>query len=373
MYIPHLTSRALTVRVLQYALYSPTMTYPHTDKKTLARWEKIGSAITQAQEDEEFMKTPEKDRDSLFPLRYPKLWAYRKKLEKVHWVSEEVSLSKDREDLKRITKEELALLEYVLAFFSIADELILAGIDEVVEGFVQVKEGKYYLRAQSDQECVHSESYSLQIQEIIPDSKRRGEIFNAVKNFPAVGRMVDWVRFWCTKRHRMADVFTAMAFIEGAMFQSFFAAIQFFKTKNLFPGVTTLNELISRDEGVHASFWCSIVRKFLKHKPGTNTVKAIARETALLGEQFFAEAMKLPLVGLNAKMLAEYAQHTADHITGALGYEPTFGVKNPLNYMEAHALNKVSKTNFFEHDVTQYQSLGKESLVFRLNTSPIRF
>ena len=382
---------------------------PAMAKKTLKSWAAIDAGFASGSVGEP-LTVDEPGRHSLFPLRDPEMWAFRKKIEKLHWVTGEVDLSHDRGDLAKVTPGEVRLLEYVLAFFSLADELVLAGLDERAATYVRVKEGQHYLRAQGDQESVHSEAYSLQIQEIIPDPKRRAQVFDAVKNFPAVARMAAWVRFWThgsavvvdgefslaeagdisalvdqgkecvfvtnkslgggTSRG-LAGFVAAMALIEGAMFQSFFAALQFFKVRGLFPGVVTLNELISRDESVHASFWAFLARERLRSRPPFEAVRGLAAETARLGRLFFAEALPSPVVGLNAQLLGEYAEHAVDHIVTLMGYPPVFKTANPLKFMEAHSLNRVAKTNFFEHDTTQYQGLGHDSLEFGLDESPL--
>ena len=58
-----------------------------------------------------------------------------------------------------------------------------------------------------------------------------------------VARVADWIRWWVVAEHPAADFFAAMAFIEGVLFSGFFATLQHFKVKGLFPGITTLTSL----------------------------------------------------------------------------------------------------------------------------------
>lgn len=48
----------------------------------------------------------------------------------------------------------------------------------------------------------------------------------------------------------------AFAAVEGILFSGSFCAIFWVKKRGLMPGLTFSNELISRDEGLHADFAC---------------------------------------------------------------------------------------------------------------------
>jgi ribonucleotide reductase beta subunit family protein with ferritin-like domain len=347
--------------------------FPATAPGVYRRWLGIRTAVAAAEEAREELLQEEPDRSTLFPLRDEKMWGFRKQIERLHWIAQEVVLDNDARDLGRVTAGDRQLLESVLAFFGVADELVMEGIDEVVAKLVRRKEGQYYLRAQSDQECVHSEAYSLQIQEIVP-AARRAEVFAAVRTHPVVGRMADWVRWWIRGEHAAADVFAAMAFLEGVLFSGFFAVLQHYKTRNLFGGVTQLNEFIARDERVHSLFWCFLVTERLRRPPSERALAQIAAETVALSEAFFEHAAPAGAPGITAALLGEYVRSVADAVLVQAGYRqaPVFGARNPFAYMDQLALNAVAKSNFFEARPTQYQNLGSaDALEFGLNAEPL--
>ena len=62
-----------------------------------------------------------------------------------------------------------------------------------------------------------------------------------------------------------ADRIIAFACVEGIFFSGSFAAIFWLKKRGLMPGLTFSNELISRDEGLHAEFAC-LVCSMLRNK-----------------------------------------------------------------------------------------------------------
>ena len=342
--------------------------FPATEPETLKGWAGLRSDISAEAEAEEEILRGDPRRATLFPLADEEMWSFRKTLEKLHWLAQEVDLSGDARDLEKVGPEDKRLLRDTLAFFGVADELVMEGIDETISKLLRQKEGQYYLRAQADQECAHSEAYSLQIQEIIP-AEEQAEVFAAVRTHPVVGRMADWVRWWIHGDHPAADVFAAMAFLEGALFSGFFATLQHYKARNLFPGITSLNEFIARDEGVHAMFWCFILNERLEAPPGEEVVRGIARETVALSAAFFEKALPENAVDINAPLLRQYVEYVADTLLRQVGCEPLApGSANPFDFMDNLSLNEVGKSNFFEHRPTSYQGIGTEKgLAFDLD------
>merc|ERR1712085_183476 len=65
-----------------------------------------------------------------------------------------------------------------------------------------------------------------------------------------LGLTVTWNSF--------AERIIAFAAVEGILFSGSFCAIYWLKKRGLMPGLTFSNELISRDEGLHAEFACMV-------------------------------------------------------------------------------------------------------------------
>ncbi len=346
--------------------------FPATSAETFARWVAIRSPISAETELLEPLLQEETDRLMILPIRDHKMWEFREKIVNLHWVAQEVDLTQDDRDRERVSPEEFHLLSRVLTWFGPADEAVMAGLDEVATTKVRRKEGLYYFRSQAEQECVHSEAYALQILNVLP-AEDQDNVSRAAREDPLVARAADWVRWWVAAEHPVADFFAAMAFIEGVLFSGFFAALQYFKLKGVFPGITTLNEYIARDEGVHTLFWCFLLNERLLRRPDESVISAIAHETTTLSSAFFAGALPKPVMGLNADLLNQYVRYVADTILIQTGYPVVYNVTNPLPYMDMLSLNEVAKSNFFEFRSTQYQNLGTEgALDFAINESPIQ-
>lgn len=105
-------------------------------------------------------------------------------------------------------------------------------------------------------ENIHSEVYSLLIDTYIKDSIEKQWLFNAVQNFDVIKEKADWALKWINDKNSFAEWLVAFAVVEGIFFSGAFCSIFWFKKKNLLPGLTFSNELISRDEGLHTNFAC---------------------------------------------------------------------------------------------------------------------
>lgn len=342
--------------------------FPHTAPRAYRRWLQMRSP---GANDAAEPLTQEDARSTLFPIADPTAWEYRKLIEKHRWSAHEVRMEKDAGDMAAVDATYRWLLECVLGFFGMSDEGVLEGLDGPYLNGIKQKEAQHYMRAVSEQESVHSEAYGLQIQEVVAPG-RQAAVFRAVETMKAVGRMADWMRFWARGDHALADRFVASAHGEGVMFSGHFATIQNTKNMNILAGVTTFNELISRDEGLHTAWWCFLIRERLAAPPDPAVAAAIAREVVALCDAFFAEAIPAPTGGLSAELLRQHIRSVSAQVSAASGYAPLYDDKSPFAFMDNLALNAIGKSNFFEGDVTQYQMPDDpEAYRFAIDESPV--
>merc|ERR1712146_276314 len=95
--------------------------------------------------------------------------------------------------------------------------------------------------------------------------------------------------------------------VEGILFSGSFCAIYWLKKRGLMPGLTFSNELISRDEGLHAEFAC-LIYGMLQNKLPDDVVHEIIRGAVAVEEQFICEALSCDLVGMNSDLMRRYIQ-----------------------------------------------------------------
>merc|ERR1712176_1266832 len=115
------------------------------------------------------------------------------------------------------------------------------------------------------------------------------------------------------------------------------------------------NELISRDEGLHAEFAC-LLYGMLEHKLPEDVVHGIIRGAVATERKFICEALPCDLIGMNSELMTRYIEFVADRLLTALGHPKLYGVSNPFDWMELISLQ--GKTNFFEKRVGEYQKAG---------------
>lgn len=95
------------------------------------------------------------------------------------------------------------------------------------------------------------------IDTFVRDDEEKDRLFNAIERIPCVAKKAEWAIKWIRdKRSAFSTRLIAFAAVEGIFFSGSFAAIFWLKQRGLMPGLTTSNEFISRDEGLHTDFAC---------------------------------------------------------------------------------------------------------------------
>jgi ribonucleoside-diphosphate reductase subunit M2 len=324
----------------------------------------------------------EETRSTPLPVRHPDIWAFRKKIEALQWTAQEVDLSRDMACWKNVmTEEQRKYIKMQLAFFATIDVTVLSCISDVLAGAVDCMEARMYYAGQANQECVHAEAYGLQIDAVLEGSERDAAI-NAVKTMPVIAAIRSWVNQWfqpgrpadgAADRKLLGERLIAFAAVEGVMFSSSFAALQWLRDLNLLPGITSYNDFIARDEGVHAHFTCHLIKERLIERPAKEVAYAILGGCVDTVEAFVTESLPVQLIGMSAATMILYVKYQADCLLKAMGYPPYYGVgENPLPSMDKLSLNGVAKTNFFEERPSQYQTpVAEGAYDLRLDDTPV--
>merc|ERR1719439_299118 len=180
-------------------------------------------------------------------------------------------------------------------------------------------------------------------------------LFDAIHTMPAVTEKAQWAVQWMNKEKSFAERIVAFAAVEGVLFSGSFCAIYWLKKRGLMPGLTFSNELISRDEGLHAEFAC-LLYGMLEHKLPEDVVHDIIRGAVAVERKFICEALSCDLIGMNTELMTTYIKFVADRLLVALGHPKMYNVQNPFDWMELISLQ--GKTNFFEKRVGEYQKAG---------------
>lgn len=298
--------------------------------------------------------SPNKDRFILFPINYREIWDMYKKAEASFWTVEEVDLGNDLKDWEKLSDAEREFISHILAYFAASDGIVNENLAINFLREVQIPEARCFYGFQIAIENIHSEMYSLLLQTYIRDVKERDRLFHAIETIPTISKKAEWALRWIEKGS-FAERLVAFAAVEGIFFSTSFCAIFWLRKRNLLPGLTFSNELISRDEGLHCDFAC-LLFKTLTYPCSCETISSIVTEAAEIEVSFIEDGVKNPILEMTPEATAQYARFCADRLLVALGCERVYKVSNPFSWMELISLN--GKSNFFEKRVGEYAKSG---------------
>jgi ribonucleoside-diphosphate reductase beta chain len=298
----------------------------------------------------------------LFPIKHQDIWQMYKKDEASFWTAEEIDLGQDLIDwANKLSDDERFYIENILAFFAASDGIVNENLSVNFLREVQYPEAKCYYGFQTMIENIHSEVYSLLIDTYIKDEAKKTHLFNAIQTIPAIGKKAAWALRWIDKGS-FVERLVAFVAVEGIFFSSSFASIFYLKKRGLMPGLSFANELISRDEGSHASFAALLYTKHVVNKLSKEAIYEIIKNAVDIEREFVREAIPVALIGMNADLMCQYIEYIADFWLVELGYPKIYNVTNPFDFMEAISLN--TKTNFFEKRVAEYQKPTEREVDF---------
>ena len=246
-------------------------------------------------------------------------------------------------------------LKHILAFFAASDGIVNENLAENFVNEVQYSEAKFFYGFQIMMENIHSEMYSLLIDTLVDSDSEKDELFNAIERFPAIKKKADWALRWI-ESESFAERLIAFAAVEGIFFSGAFCSIFWMKKRGLLPGLATSNEFISRDEGLHRDFACHLHNTHLVNKVPVERITQIIVEALDIEREFITESLPVNLIGMNAKLMAEYLEFVTDHLLETLNCPKVYNTPNPFDFMDMISLE--GKTNFFEKRVSEYKKAG---------------
>merc|ERR1711904_706627 len=136
-----------------------------------------------------------------------------------------------------LSDSEQHFIKHISAFFAASDGIVLENLSGAFSVEVQVPEARAFYGFQIAMENIHSETYSLLIEQYIRDSEEKTKVLNDIHTMPAVEEKANWAVQWMNSENSFAERLVLRLY--------------WLKKRGLMPGLTFSNELISRDEGLH--------------------------------------------------------------------------------------------------------------------------
>jgi ribonucleotide reductase beta subunit family protein with ferritin-like domain len=304
----------------------------------------------------------------LFPIEHPDIMAMTKKAIAVFWTAEELDLTKDMRDWEKLDANTQHFIKHILGFFAASDGILMENLAANFQNEVQWPEAKYFYANQNFMEAIHSETYSLLIDTYIDDKAEKQKLLEAASTIPAIQKKAEWALQWLNpKNANFATRLIAFAVVEGIFFSGAFCSIFWLKKRGLMPGLTTSNEFIARDEGMHTDFACLLYGK-IKNRLKKGAVNKIIKEAVKIEKNFITKALPCELIGMNAELMSQYIEFVADRLVSQLGYPKIYDAANPFDFMERISLE--GKDNFFEKRVSNYAkaAVGKTQAEMSFST-----
>ena len=288
----------------------------------------------------------------LFPIKHKNIWDAYKNQKACFWTAEEIDLSRDLNDWNKLTDNEHFFIKNILAFFAGSDGIVLENLGRRFLDEVQIAEARCFYGFQLMMENIHSETYSLLIDKYISSEEEKTHLFNSIATIPPIAKKAKWALKWIDDDNsNFATRLIAFVCVEGIFFSGSFCAIFWLKKRGLMPGLTSSNELISRDEGMHTDFAVALY-SLLNNKLDFTLIKEIIEEAVTIEKEFITESIPCKLIGMNSNLMCTYIEFVADRLLVQLGYNKIYDSQNPFEFMEMISLE--GKTNFFEKRVMDY-------------------
>ena len=288
----------------------------------------------------------------LFPIHYDVVFQKYKEALACFWTVEEVDLSSDMNDWKKLNEDERYFIKNILAFFAGSDGIVLENLAQRFMSDIPHPEVQCFYGFQIAMENIHSEMYSLLIDTYVRDIKEKNKLFNAINEIPSVKKKAEWAIKWTQdEKSTFATRVVAFAAVEGIFFSGSFCALFWLKKRGLMPGLSHSNELVSRDEGLHTDFAC-LLYSMLENKLSQDMIEEIICDAVSIEKEFIVESLPCRLIGMNSDLMCQYIEFVADRLIVQLGHKKKYNAKNPFSFMEMMSLE--GKTNFFEKRVSEY-------------------
>lgn len=299
---------------------------------------------------------------SIFPIRQHELWDAFKKQEHAFWTAEELDFSEDIYDWEnKLTADERYYITHVLAFFAQSDGIVNENLAVRFYGETNLPEARAFYTAQMLIETIHAEVYGLLIDTYIKDDSEKDNLFDAINTMPIIAKKAQWALKWIESQESRVKRLAAFAVVEGIFFSGAFCAIYWLRKRGLMPGLAAANEFIARDEGLHWQF-VPLLFKAEDLKIESEDLYTIVREAVEIEKEFISEALPVRLIGMNAELMAQYIEYTADRLINSFGFSKIYNSKNPFDFM--NLLDVETKSNFFERRPKEYKKIKDKKLSF---------
>ena len=304
-----------------------------------------------------------KSKYQLFPITDEIGWNFYQTQIQSFWTAQEISLEHEKNDFKTLNKDAQQMLVQTLAFFAASDLVVN---DRLTSSIMKERMSTEMLMAYQTQiffENIHTETYNLLIDTLVTDDELKLKLFNSLENYPTIGAKRDWYIKNSDENLPIAHRLIVQVCVEGIHFSSSFALIAWLRkyAGGKFKGTTTSNDLIMRDEALHAKMSLALFNRLSDEKKNLVDIEKVITEAVMLEIDFVKSAYKNPVLGMNADLMTSHVRFIGNYWSKILLDKNIFPccTKPVFDWLVDSTLQ--TKTNFFEQRPTEY-ARPKESM-----------
>lgn len=316
-------------------------------------------------------------------VKYPQFAKYADLMLSFFWRPQEVDLAKDRIDFANLTDKERHIFTSNIKRQIMLDSIQGRGPMASMGPIISLPELETCIEFWQAFEHIHSLSYTHIIRNVYPNPS---EVLDGLTSSPEIlqcaedisihyDRMIESAKEWApgkTKLHHYVDLWHALHAInalEGIRFYVSFACSWAFAELKKMEGNAKIIKLIARDENAHLGISTAIIKALPKDDPKFAEVAISAKDSvrnifiaAVEQEKAWADYLFKDgsMIGLNAKMLKDYAEWIGTKRMRAVGIDSPYspGRTNPLPWTEHWISGGTVQVAPQEAEISDYKDGG---------------
>lgn len=278
-------------------------------------------------------------------FKYPKFFELFRQQEEYHWMPEEVSLLKDRNDYKDLSNEERFVFDSNLKFQTMTDSMLSRSIHKMAE-YVSNPELEICMNTWARFESIHSYSYTYILKNVCSNPSKFFDSILEDKEIVSRAKTISdsYDKLLGTPtdiKQQILDSLISTNITEGLAFYVSFACSFYFGYRGKMEGNAKIIKLIHRDENLHVSITQNILKCLTENanEGFQSVIKANKQKIidsyglAVESEKRWAEYLfsKGSLIGLNKDVLSGYAEWLCNNRLQSMGYDKIYDIKfNPI-------------------------------------------
>ncbi|MEA2050609.1 MAG: ribonucleotide-diphosphate reductase subunit beta [Campylobacterota bacterium] len=279
------------------------------------------------------------------------------------WFPKEVQMTADAKDYKYLTEPEKRMYDLVLSQLIFMDSLQTNNLMDNINPYITAPEINAILSRQSYEEANHSKSYAVMVESI---SDNTDEIYNMWKTDSKLQEKNNFIAG--TYKNLSGDItdkkivlaMFANQILEGLYFYAGFAAMYALGKSGKMLGTSQMIKFIQRDEVTHLLLFQNLINSTKKERPELfddeleKEVRTMFRDAVDLESSWGGYITQGQILGFTKNIIRQYIEYLADRRLEAVGYEPEYGVKHPIPWVDGYSSFNDQRTNFFEGNVVNY-------------------